>query len=143
MTKTCVVCGEQFEATRNTARACKSACRVKASRAKAKGIALPEPPEKPRERPPEVVIPGSGSTGLVGLTAAVERALKDADALDGVNGQAAMALARRIDNTDESTTAVTAAVKQLRETLVEALKGKRAQSKLDRLREQAAARKTA
>lgn len=112
MKRSCAVCGKSYEAQRSTKKYCGGTCRTAASRA---GGAAP--------RAVRVAsVPGVASVGLV---SAALRELTDADRLDTTFGQAALELARRIASEEfvQSGASVASMVKQLRETMADALKG--------------------
>lgn len=77
-------------------------------------------PSRPRRKSDVVVAPEVVeviSTPVGNILEATRRALASAGATDTPMGQAALVLARRIDNDDEPLAAINQAVKQLRETL--------------------------
>ena len=124
----CATCEQPFAAKRSTATYCSTQCRVRAHRTKppalpaavqaaaAKKKTQPQgrgkapPPDHPDE--PDSVVD------------AVRAELEKADRIGTVMGQAALVLARRVDNSSMDTgSAVSSLVKQLSTTLDAALAG--------------------
>lgn len=122
MQRPCDSCGETYEAKRRTSKFCSDRCRVRGSRgalAAVRDLPLAEPP--------------AGEARA--LVSAVERELVAADRLDSALGQAARALAVRIESGVDTGAAVASLTKELRATLAEATKGVAPEeSALDRLR---------
>jgi hypothetical protein len=112
VTTPCASCGKTFTPKAPTARFCSNSCRQKALRDRKAG--------RPEGGEQVVTLPVTGvATGTVAATLAE---LTQAGRVDTHLGQAALALATRID----SATAVmgfAALVKELRSTMVEALRG--------------------
>jgi len=109
MVRSCDVCGSSYVAKRATSKYCKPACRMKASRA---GVSAPV---SVAAHPVDVEV--------AGLILAVRRELDEAGRLDSALGQAALELARNIGSPTSTGAGVASLVKQLRETMVDALKG--------------------
>ena len=121
MVRLCDICGASYMAKRATSKYCSSGCRVKAKRA---GVSTPVAVIAP--------VVGAGDTGL---TAAVRRELDDAGRVDSALGQAALELAYSVGAPMNTGASVASLVKQLRETLADALKGaESAADALDELR---------
>jgi ABC-type transporter Mla subunit MlaD len=116
MDQTCARCGGTFDAKRPAARFCSVRCRNQASRARAQG--QPEsiaPPAKPkRTRKPKAADSPSGTLG------AVMAELTDAGRLQTSAGQAAIALATRIDAGAESSAGLAALTRELSARMAEA-----------------------
>lgn len=108
----CQACGSTFAATRTTAKYCGPTCRKRASR---RGSVDTTPSSAP-----EVGAAVEGS----GLLAAVRDELQALGALEGVEGQAAVQLATRMQNPQESGQAVAA----LSDKLLAAMRHIRAKS---------------
>jgi len=117
--KRCTVCGQEFDAKRNTAKYCSRRCNVRAAR-------QPKPG-------PAAVIPADPDSQL---RAATLCALAAAGRESSPAGVAALILAQRIDSAGSETGAGLAAlVKQHGVTLTDALKGATAEvNPLDELR---------
>lgn len=127
MRKTCEVCPAEFEAKRASAKYCSERCKKRAQRRPGgTGTAkvLPLPPE-----------PTSESVGSR-LAAATLAELEQAGRAETAAGQAALALARRIDAAGSETgTALAAMVREHRATLADAVRdAKKAADPLDELR---------
>ena len=116
MDQTCARCGGAFDAKRPVARFCSVRCRNQASRARAQG--QPEsiaPPAKPkRTRKPKAADSPTGTLG------AVMAELTDAGRLQTSAGQAAIALATRIDAGAESSAGLAALTRELSARMAEA-----------------------
>jgi len=115
MTKSCAVCGKSFDAQRPTAKYCGGTCRTRASRAGGPPAVAPSPVVV------RIVDDMLGSP--LPLVAAAERELAAAGRMDTMLGQATLELARRISSPMESGASVASLMKQLRETMADALKG--------------------
>lgn len=131
MRKSCAVCGTEFEAKRAAAKYCGQTCRQRAHRrpeAASDAKVLPLPPETTSE-PAPVMVGGR-------LAAATAAELDQAGRLETAVGQAALALAARIDGGIRETGAALAAlVREHRATLAEAVRGAaKAADPLDELR---------
>ena len=126
MDRTCAACGKTFPARSARAKFCGSSCRGKAHRGQSTA---------PR---PEAQDP------ITALTTAVIRELTAARALETTLGQAAIALARLVDDADPTRSSATAAVvKELRTTMDAALKSSApAGNLIDELRAQREKRRT-
>ena len=108
MQRKCAQCGRSYAAARPNSRFCGDTCRKRAQRS-------------PK---PTVAKPVKASVALAGgLGAVTARELEDAGRLDTVFGQAALVLARRIESPMETGSSIASMTKQLRETMVDALKG--------------------
>jgi hypothetical protein len=113
MWKSCAVCTSQFEAKRAAAKYCGQTCRQRAHR-------RPEAASESMVVETQDEAAGEPATGLV--TAATSTELETAGRLDSALGQAALALARRIDRGDAETgSSLAALVRQHRETLADAV----------------------
>lgn len=129
MRKTCGECTEPFEAKRAAAKYCGDRCRQRAHRSPTKA-------SKPKvlELQAEATSEPAPVVGSVASATAVE--LESAGRLESALGQAALALARRIDHgSSETGSGFASLARQHRETLAEAVKGaKTAADPLDELR---------
>ena len=131
MRKSCAVCGDPFEAKRPAAKFCGDRCRQRAHRrpeAAAQAKVLDVAAEQEAEPTPSLL------KGPVTLATSAE--LVAAGRLETALGQAALALARRIDfPTTDTGSALAALVREHRATLVEAVKdAEKAADPLDQLR---------
>jgi hypothetical protein len=128
MRKTCADCREPFEAKRPSARFCSAKCRQRAHR-RAGGAAGGEVLELPAEPSSEPAAGGS-------VTEATVAELEAAGRLGTALGQAAVALARRIDaGASEPGSSFASLVRQHGATLAEAVKDAAAKADpLDELR---------
>lgn len=131
MRKSCAVCGEPFEAKRAAAKYCGDRCRQRAHRSPeaASESKVLEPAGEPTSEPPPALL-----AGPVTLATMVE--LEDAGRLETALGQAALALARRIDFPATDTgSALASLAREHRATLAEAVRdAKTAMDPLDELR---------
>lgn len=131
MIKTCVSCGEPFEAKRAAAKYCGERCKKRAQRApSANVVAIGTATKSATPRAAE------GD-----LTRATRKALDDADRVDTELGTAALLLARRLDLASfaETGAGVAALMKEYRATLAEALRNVEAEDdELDQIRGSAA-----
>ena len=120
MRKHCTVCGEEFEAKRNTAKYCSRRCSVRASRQPKPG---PDQPQMPADPDAEL-----WTATLAELTAAGR--------VESASGQASLLLARRLDSPlTETGSSVAAMVREHRAALADALRGAVAEANpLDELR---------
>lgn len=119
MERTCDSCGRAYTAQRRTSKFCSSGCRVRFGRG--------------ARKPAEVVALGRHSDGPLEGAALVE--LGAAERTATAAGQAALALARRIDTDRDTGAAVAALTREFRATMAEAKSGARlALSPLDELR---------
>ena len=120
---TCATCGDEFDARRSTARFCSDKCRVRAHRAK--GPRLPAEVKIAAARPAPAAAPAPAPDGEPPtVEEAVRRELDKAERTGTVFGQAALVLARRLDQPAMDTgSAVSSLVKQLSATLEQALAG--------------------
>jgi hypothetical protein len=126
----CDTCGKSYEAKRQTSRYCTAVCRTKASRA---GVAAP------RQSATVVPLPSRDE----GLAERTETTLRDAARLGTWQGQAALAVAKRIETARMDTGSAYAALhRELRSAMAEALKGVDApQSAVQKHRDELAARR--
>lgn len=117
MEATCARCAATFSPASRRARFCSVKCRTQATRARAKGEpesrAIPAKPKRSPKAKAEAV-----PTGTLG---AVVGELQAAGRLDSSAGQAAVALARRIDDGAESSAGLAALTRELRAAMAEAL----------------------
>ena len=124
MQRNCASCGVLYEAKRPNSKYHNDTCRKRGQRAPKVELSLPELlvglGSAPRDQP---------------LVSALTRELEGAGRIDTFLGQAALELARRISSPHESGAGVASLVKQLRETMADALKGAAtADDALDELR---------
>ena len=113
MERDCDRCGHPFAPASKRARFCSVKCRTQATRARAQG--QPESIAKPkRTRKPK---PVDSPTGTLG---AVIAELTEAGRLQTSAGQAAVALARRIDDGAESSSGLAALTREMRAAMAEA-----------------------
>lgn len=120
----CAWCTKALTSTNPRARYCNSSCRANATVARKNGTA---PPSVVRLAPPVSTGPGS-------CRAATLAELSSAGCADTAIGQAALALAARIDKNLDTGSSLATAVKQLAASLAEATKGAAAASVADQLR---------
>ena len=123
-------CGTTFTATHPRARFCSSRCRTRASRGGRVGARA-------------TVVPMAGRPVAVaagGVRDATRRVLDDANRTDTPMGQAALALAVRIDSGNDTGSALATAVRGLDEALRSALEGVAAGGKLLSLKDRRARR---
>jgi hypothetical protein len=109
MQRNCDACGLLYEAKRPSSKYHNDTCRKRAQRS-------PSQATKPSVRVAHLP---------AGLESVTMRELETAGRLDTVLGQAALVLARRLESPHETGASVASMSKQLRETLVDALKGAR------------------
>ena len=116
MEATCARCGDTFSPASKRARFCSVKCRTQATRARAAGQpeSLAPAKSKPARKPKAEVVP-------TGALAAVIAELTAAGRLDSSAGQAAVALARRIDDGAESSSGLAALTREMRAAMAEAL----------------------
>lgn len=130
MRKTCEVCPTEFEAKRASAKYCSERCKKRAQRRHGGGMAakvLPLPAELTSEPTPTPAVVGS-------VAAATMAELASAGRPETAVGQAALALARRIDHAAAETgSALAALVREHRAALAEAVRD--AEGKADPLDE--------
>lgn len=137
MDKTCARCARPFIAKRQVARFCSVACRNAAAAARAKG--QPESKALPKPKASRKPKPEATPTGTLG---AVVAELTAAGRLDSSSGQAAIALARRIDDGAESSSGLASLTRELRAAMAEALaRAEAAGDALDELRARREARR--
>ena len=118
MRKTCVMCPTEFEAKRASAKYCSEKCKKRAQRQPG-GVKTAKVLELSAEAASE---PAPSVGGSVTAATAVE--LTQAGRLETALGQAALALARRIDHgATETGSGFASLTRQHRETLAEAVKG--------------------
>lgn len=108
MKRPCDSCSAPYEALRPWSRFCSPTCRRRASRGALAPHALPPPP------------PGGGR-----LVRAVLAELEEADRVESPMGQAALLLARRIDENRDTGSAMASLHHELRVTLEAAVAGAR------------------
>lgn len=122
MDKSCARCARTFTAKRQVARFCSVACRNAAAAARAKGQpeakVVPAKPKAKRTRKAAGLEPEAVPTGALG---AVLDELQAAGRLQSSAGQAAVALARRIDDGAESSAGLAALTREMRAAMAEAL----------------------
>ena len=120
MEATCARCAQTFSTSSRRARFCSPKCRTQATRARARGetesVAIPAKPKPKRTRKP-----APESDAPVGALGAVLAELRAAGRLDSSAGQAAVALARRIDDGAESSSGLAALTREMRAAMAEAL----------------------
>ena len=140
MDKSCARCARTFTAQRQVARFCSVACRNAAAAARAKG--LPEAKAAPKPKRTRKAKPTPEADAPVGTLGAVLAELRGAGRLDSSAGQAAVALARRIDDGAESSAGLAALTRELRAAMAEALaRAEAAGDALDELRARREARR--
>lgn len=123
MEASCARCAQTFSTSSRRARFCSPKCRTQATRARAKGetetLAIPA---KPKPKPKRTRKPAAPETDApVGALGAVLAELRAAGRLDSSAGQAAVALARRIDDGAESSSGLAALTREMRAAMAEAL----------------------
>ncbi len=143
MERTCARCSETFQTPRPEARFCSKRCRTQASRARAKGepeSLKPKPEPKPKRTRKAKAAPEPDAP--VGTSGAVLAELQAAGRLQSSAGQAAVALARRIDDGAESSAGLAALTRELRAAMAEALaRAEASGDALDELRARREARR--
>lgn len=133
MQRSCDACGVAYEAKTPRSRFCKTNCRVAYSRGTRPPAGLAVVPSVPAEPPPPL------SATLVGAT---RRQLEQADRLDTWLGQQALALAEILASGRGTPAGLSAASRELRETMNAALRGADAPSSaVMRHRDELAARR--
>lgn len=136
MIRPCDVCGSTYEAKRPTSKYCSGRCRMRASRGfptehRAKVVAIGT--DLPALEPLPAVGPVEATT--LGV-------LTEAERENSPLGQAALALARRVDTGQDTGAGLAALVRQLEMTLHSATRGAADEaSALDRARDELAARR--
>lgn len=128
MQRPCDVCGEVYEAKRPQSKYCGDTCRKRAQR----GYVVTDTP---------TLVPDSvdGPVALAALAV-----LRESERMETPLGQAALALARRVDVNRDTGAGLAALVKQFEATLKAATADvKSAESPLDRARDELAARRAA
>lgn len=129
MTRNCASCGRPFEASSPRATYCGATCRKRASR----GAVVTDIAER---RP--------GPSRATGLVLAVTKELEEADRLETALGQAALALANRLETGVDTGSAVASLTRELRATMEAATAGARAvRSPLEQMRDELAERRRA
>lgn len=128
--RTCLICGQELTTANARAVYCGDTCRARASTARKAGL------DAPPSRTLTVVANDDKPELGTPVAAATRNELAEADRLDTALGQAALALAARIDAAKDTGSALAAAVKQLQVTLAAATTGTAggALSRLDQLR---------
>lgn len=124
MERPCDWCGKPYTAKRRESRYCSAVCRKRMHRNPSAAL-TPTRPDVPREASP----PAAGE----GVEAQIAAELAAAGKLDTHLGRIAVVLARSLDGV-ETATGKTAAAKELRAVMVEALRGGGALSRTDELR---------
>ena len=129
MRRDCDRCGSTYDAQRPSSRFCSARCRVAAGKARKDGL------------PESVAVISPASPIATGLADATRRELEAAGRVDTSLGQAALALAARIDQGSDTGSALAAVAKELRATMVQALDGADVEADLiDELRARRVAR---
>lgn len=132
MQRPCDVCGEVYEAKRATSKYCSDRCKMR----KARGAVTRSGGEKVAQLAPE---PTDGP-----VTAAALVTLRETERLETPLGQAALALARRVDVGRDTGAGLAALVKQFEATLTAATANVKSDaSPLDRARDELAQRRAA
>jgi hypothetical protein len=115
MEKECARCGKPFQSRQSAARFCSKVCRNQANRARAQGQS--ESVAKPkRTRKAKAQVDDSP----IGTLGAVIAELTEAGRLNTSAGQAAVALASRIDAGAESSSGLAALTREMRSAMAEA-----------------------
>lgn len=114
---TCAACSTDFNARSSRARFCSAKCRTDAHYRRTK-LGLPEA-KTPAPKPKRTRKPKADS--ITGALGAVVAELTAAGRLDSSAGQAAVALARRIDDGAESSSGLAALTREMRAAMAEAL----------------------
>jgi hypothetical protein len=132
----CDICGTSYEAKRANSKYCSASCRKRASRG---AVPLSET---------VTVLPGGGAgtdaPGPGPVESALLSELRHAERESSVLGQAALALARRVDAARDTGAGLASLVKQLEATAKAATADvKSADSRLDKARDQLAERRAA
>ena len=119
MTKTCESCGGDYSPRSSRARFCSDKCRSRA-RYRREVLKQPETLAAPKAKPKRTAKakPEAVPTGALG---AVLDELQAAGRLQSSAGQAAVALARRIDDGAESSAGLAALTREMRAAMAEAL----------------------
>lgn len=116
MRVTCARCASEFDARSKRARFCSPKCRLEAHQARSKGEPELAPvAAKPKRKPRKKAEP------IGGTLAAVTAELSAVGRLESSAGQAAVALARRIDEGAESSSGLAALTREMRAAMAEAL----------------------
>lgn len=140
MARTCDACGADFDARSPRARFCSDKCRSRARYRREvlgqpEAVAAPKPKRTRKSKAEPEPIP----TGTLG---AVVAELQAAGRLDSSAGQAAVALARRIDDGAESSAGLAALTREMRAAMAEALaRAEASGDALDELRARREARR--
>lgn len=114
MRRKCDSCGKAYEAKTARSKFCSTTCRVRASRG---AVVVPlNPPSSQQDA-------GPSKADGAGIAPAVARQLEVAKRLDTPLGQAALTLARRIDESRDTGAAMASMTRELRATLADALQG--------------------
>lgn len=119
MDASCARCGASFSPASKRARFCSVKCRTQATRARAAGQPESLAPAKPKRT--RKAKPTPEPDAPVGTLGAVLAELRAAGRLDSSAGQAAVALARRIDDGAESSSGLAALTREMRAAMAEAL----------------------
>ena len=117
MDRACDRCGQPFSPASKRARFCSVKCRTQATRARAQGQPEALPSAKPKRTRKPKAEPADSPTGTLG---AVIAELTEAGRLQTSAGQAAVALASRIDAGAESSSGLAALTREMRAAMAEA-----------------------
>jgi len=140
MQRPCDVCGDPYEAKRATSKFCSAKCRV----AKARGAVTTHHEGPALEVSPVSSLPAAEDEGPGPVTVAVLAELTKAERAETSLGQAALALARRVDIGRDTGAGLASLVKQLEATTNSATADvKSASTPLDQARDQLAERRAA
>lgn len=117
---TCAACSTDFDARSSRARFCSAKCRYDAHYRRTK-LGLPEGPTAPESPKPKRTRKPKAEAVPTGTLGAVVAELTAAGRLDSSAGQAAVALARRIDDGAESSSGLASLTREMRAAMAEAL----------------------
>ena len=120
MARTCDACGADFDARSPRARFCSDKCRSRA-RYRREVLGQPEAVASPKPKRTRKAKAAAEPDAPVGALGAVLAELQAAGRLDSSAGQAAVALARRIDDGAESSSGLAALTREMRAAMAEAL----------------------
>lgn len=135
MPRVTCTCGKSFTATRANAKYCSDRCRKRTKRSGADVVSMP-----PRSDDEESTEPTAQKMGPV--ETAAHRELLAADRVGSFLGQTALATARKIDDgVTETGSAFSSLSKELRATMLEALRGTKAATAPQQLQDELAARR--
>lgn len=120
-TRRCESCDKPFPAASARSRFCSNTCRSRAHRARG---GKQQPEQQAEVRKLRSVDPAAPMDDIgASLTASLERQLREAGRLDTWQGQGAVTLARRIDASRDTGSAIASLHRELRAAVTEALKG--------------------